>query len=86
MVIPNSTLTSKGQATIPKEMRDRFGLKPGDRLKFFAHPDGHIAVLPARPITELRGIARNRGPALTVEEMDDAITEALIERDEQSRR
>jgi AbrB family looped-hinge helix DNA binding protein len=33
-----SALTSKGQATIPKAIRDHLGLKSGDRIKFFMHP------------------------------------------------
>ncbi len=34
-VIVQSTLTVKGQATLPKAVRDHLGLKPGDRVKFF---------------------------------------------------
>ncbi|MGF1626763.1 MAG: AbrB/MazE/SpoVT family DNA-binding domain-containing protein, partial [Alphaproteobacteria bacterium] len=37
-----SAITSKGQATIPKRVRDRLGLKPGDRVRFFFHPDGSV--------------------------------------------
>ena len=32
--MPEATITSKGQVTIPKEIRDRFGLKKADRVKF----------------------------------------------------
>jgi AbrB family looped-hinge helix DNA binding protein len=34
-----SAITAKGQATIPKAIREHLGLKPGDRVKFFMHPD-----------------------------------------------
>ena len=34
-----SSITAKGQATIPKAIRDHLRLKPGDRVKFFVHPD-----------------------------------------------
>lgn len=67
-----STITSKGQATIPKAVRKHLGLKPGDRVKFFMHPDGSVALLPKRPITSLRGIVAARHP-VTIEEMEAAI-------------
>jgi AbrB family looped-hinge helix DNA binding protein len=35
-----SAITVKGQATIPKAIREHLRLKPGDRVKFFVHPDG----------------------------------------------
>ena len=37
-----STLTSKGQTTIPKDIRDRIGLKPGDKITFTMMPDGTV--------------------------------------------
>jgi AbrB family looped-hinge helix DNA binding protein len=37
-----ATLSRKGQATIPKAVRERLHLKPGDRFKFLFHPDGVI--------------------------------------------
>jgi AbrB family looped-hinge helix DNA binding protein len=40
-----AALSSKGQATIPKAASDRLHLKPGDRFKFFFHPDG-VIILP----------------------------------------
>jgi antitoxin PrlF len=36
----STTLTSKGQTTIPKEIRDSLGMKPGDRMTFTLMPDG----------------------------------------------
>jgi len=41
-----STITVKGQATIPKAIREHLRLKPGDRVKFFVHPDGSVVLLP----------------------------------------
>ena len=41
-------ITTKGQATIPKAIREHLGLKAGDRLKFFIHPDGSVVLLPKR--------------------------------------
>jgi AbrB family looped-hinge helix DNA binding protein len=66
-----SAITSKGQATIPKSVREHLGLKPGDRLKFFVHPDGSVVLLPKRPASILRGIVSSRRP-VTIEEMGEA--------------
>lgn len=68
-----SAITSKGQATIPKPIRDYLGLKSGDRVKFFLHPDGTVVLLPKRPATALRGIVKARKRPVTLAEMDKAI-------------
>ncbi len=71
-----SAITVKGQATIPKAIRDHLRLKPGDRVKFFVHPDGSVVLLPKLPAKALRGIikSRRRRP-VTIEEMTEAATE-----------
>jgi AbrB family looped-hinge helix DNA binding protein len=75
-----ATITSKGQATIPKPVREHLNLEPGDRVKFFIQPDGHVVMLPKIAITALRGIVPPReGPAPTIDEMDEAIQEAVVE-------
>jgi antitoxin PrlF len=66
-----SAITTKGQATIPKAIRERLGLKAGDRVKFFVHPDGSVVLLPKRPAAALRGIVKARR-AVTVDEMNEA--------------
>src|SRR5208282_3982036 len=75
-----SALTVKGQATIPKAIREHLGLQPGDRVKFFVHPDGSVVLLPKLPATELRGMIRGgiirRGRRrVTLAEMDRAAAE-----------
>lgn len=67
-----SALTAKGQATIPKAIRDHLRLKPGDRVKFFVHPDGTVVLLPKRPASNLRGIVKSRR-RVTIEDMNKAI-------------
>jgi AbrB family looped-hinge helix DNA binding protein len=71
-----STITEKGQATIPKAIREHLRLKPGDRVKFFVHPDGSVALLPKLPAAALRGIveSRRRRP-VTIDEMTKASAE-----------
>ena len=71
-----SAITVKGQATIPRAVRKHLGLKPGDRVKFFMHPDGSVVLLPKLPASDLRGIvkSRRRRP-VTIKEMSDAARE-----------
>jgi antitoxin PrlF len=71
-----SALTVKGQATIPKAIREHLRLKPGDRVKFFVHPDGSVVLLPKLPASALRGIihSRQRRP-VTIQEMTEAAAE-----------
>ena len=69
-----SALSIKGQATIPKTIREFLHLKPGDRVKFFLHPDGSVMILPKLPTSALRGIISSRlGRPATLDEMDQAI-------------
>jgi antitoxin PrlF len=68
-----SAITVKGQTTIPKAIREHLGLKPGDRVKFFLHPDGSVALLPKVPASALRGIVRSqRRRTVTIAEMNEA--------------
>ncbi len=52
-----STLTSKGQLTIPKEVRERLGLKPGDGLLFEVEGDDtvRLRVQRRKTLKELKG-------------------------------
>jgi antitoxin PrlF len=71
-----SAITVKGQATIPKAIREHLRLKPGDRVKFFVHPDGSVVLLPKLSAAALRGIikSRRRRP-VTFGEMTEAAAE-----------
>lgn len=72
--MPTSTVTSKGQTTIPKEIRARLHLQPGDRLEFVVEDDGRVMVLPATvDATELRGILKPPARPVTVEAMKQAM-------------
>ena len=76
-----SAITTKGQATIPKPVREHLGLKPGDRVKFFIHPDGTAVLLPKRPASSLRGIVSARKDRrVTIEDMNEAIAAGANDR------
>jgi len=68
-----SAITTKGQATIPKPIREHLRLKPGDKVKFFVHPDGSVVLLPKLPITALRGILKPPR-TVTIDEMNEALS------------
>ena len=71
-----SAITVKGQATIPKEIRQHLKLKPGDRVKFFLHPDGSVVLLPKVPAASLRGMLKSRTQRrVTLDEMSKAAAE-----------
>lgn len=75
-----SAITVKGQATIPKRIREHLRLKPGDRVKFFVHPDGSVVLLPKRPASALRGIIKSRRKRPpTLARMEQAIAESAAD-------
>ena len=81
-----SAITVKGQATIPKPIREHLGLQPGDRVKFFVHPDGTVVLLPKLPASALRGMVtlRNSRP-VTTERMTAAVAEGALRRNPRRR-
>ncbi len=73
--MPGATLTSKGQLTLPKQIRDFLHLGPGDRLDFLIKDDGTVVLRPATlDVRALRGILHRKGMrVVSVEEMNAAI-------------
>lgn len=74
-----ATLSSKGQATIPKAVRERLQIKPGDRFKFFFHPDG-VIILPRIPTRRLKGSVPSPARPISIEDIDKAIEAGATER------
>jgi antitoxin PrlF len=71
-----ATLTTKGQLTLPKAVRDAMGVGPGDRVEFVKMDDGHFAVVPAAlSVRRLKGILAKPRKPLSLAEMDKAIAE-----------
>lgn len=74
--VPAATITSKGQITIPVQVRTALGLDAGDRIEFVELQKGQFAVIPAtRSLKELKGMFRHKRKkrAVRVEEMNAAI-------------
>lgn len=74
-----ATVSEKGQVTLPKKLRDLMGIQPGARLDFQVAEDGTLRVrLQARGADSLFGLlARPGQPALALEQMDQAVTDAV---------
>lgn len=69
-----ATLTSKGQLTLPKEIRKALGVGPGDRVDFVRMEDGNYAVIPAtHSIKSLKGLVPRPKKPVSLEDMDKAI-------------
>ncbi len=82
-----STITSKGQATIPKEVRDRLGLKPGDTVNFLIDSSGRIVLEGSLPASALRGILKGRvRKPVTIEQMREAVHAKAAQLDRLSRK
>jgi antitoxin PrlF len=75
-----SALTSKGQITIPKAIRDQLNLAPGDKVKFFIQPDGNLVILPKLPASSLRGMFRSRVGPVSLEDMQKGIEKGATRR------
>jgi antitoxin PrlF len=81
-----ATVTSKGQVTIPQDVREDFGITTGTRIEFAKRADGVLELIPlTASIMDLKGALHWDGPAFTIEEIDDAIGEYLAEEDRRSR-
>ncbi len=67
----DATLTSKGQTTIPKEIRDSLSMKTGDRMTFTLMPDGTVVMrVKTKSVTELAGVLHKKGrKPLSVEQL-----------------
>jgi AbrB family looped-hinge helix DNA binding protein len=71
-----ATITSKGQVTVPKAVRDRFHLSPGDKIQFVIDEDGTLRVIPVTAtLRELKGMVPKPDRIVSLNEMEDAIVE-----------
>ena len=70
-----ATLSTKGQVTIPVQIRERLGLGTGDRLEFVELVDGSFAIRPALDdVKSLKGLLRKPAKRVTIEDMNKTIT------------
>ncbi len=71
----SATLTSKGQVTIPKEIRDYLHLYPGDQIDYVVEKNGTVTIHAATiNVMQLKGILKSKiSKAVSIKDMEDAI-------------
>ena len=71
----SATLTSKGQVTIPKDIRDYLHLHPGDQIDYVVEKNGTVTIHAATiNVMQLKGILKSKiSKAVSIKDMEDAI-------------
>jgi antitoxin PrlF len=78
-----ATMTSKGQLTVPKELRDLMGLQPGDKVEFLVDgEDGRVLMRRKRSagVAELFRVLPKGSVPVTPEAIDEAIGDEVLRR------
>ena len=73
-----STITSRGQTTLPKAVREALGVAAGDRVRYVI-VEGGVRILPVRPLSRLFGALRYEGRPATLGDMEYAVAEGACE-------
>ena len=74
--MPTSTMTSKGQVTVPLAVRQQLGIGPGDRLSFRVREDGVLEVVPETgDLLSLAGSVQPQVSGIALDDMEAAIAE-----------
>lgn len=73
--MPTATVTSKGQVTLPRKIREALKIRPGDRIDFVLGADGEVRVRAGEvDVAELRGLLKRPGrKAVSLRAMEEAI-------------
>ena len=73
-----SSVTKKGQTTLPKFVREFLGLRAGDKVRYII-TDGGVRIMPVRSVSRLCGVLQHDGRAVTLEEMERAVADGACE-------
>ncbi|SDS56793.1 looped-hinge helix DNA binding domain-containing protein, AbrB family [Pseudomonas trivialis] len=74
LTMATATLTSKGQITIPVQVRTALGLETGDRVEFVEMEDGKFSMIAAsKTVKDLKGLISRPAKAVSIEDMNQAI-------------
>jgi AbrB family looped-hinge helix DNA binding protein len=83
-----ATVTSKGQVTLPKDIRDALGIKPGSKLGFrlVSEARAELQVVESRPLAIAGILAKATQQPLSVQEIDAGIGRAVAAKHRKRRR
>ncbi|OPA92749.1 AbrB family transcriptional regulator [Pseudomonas fluorescens] len=74
LTMATATLTSKGQITIPVQVRTALGLETGDRVEFVEMEEGRFSIIAAsKTVQDLKGLIRKPAEAVSIDDMNRAI-------------
>ena len=73
-----SGITSKGQTTLPKAVRDALAVRAGDRIRYVIE-GSEVRIMPVRPIGRLYGVLQYNGPTVTLDDMERAIADGAAQ-------
>lgn len=77
-----STLTSKGQLTIPKNVRDKLHLHPGDKIEFVLDGENNCRIIPLRTsVKEMKGMLGPASKVVPIDEMNAVIQKEAADHD-----
>lgn len=77
----SSTITNKGQTTIPNAIRKYLHLQSGDRLHFMINDAGKVIILPATvDVTELKGMLPPPKKPVSIERMNKTIKRRCVKK------
>lgn len=72
----SSTVTAKGQVTIPKNIRTLLKIDRGSRVEFLVDKSGTVSILPvASDVTALKGMIAKPNKYVSIEDMNNAVQE-----------
>lgn len=78
--MPAAKITSKGQITLPKEIRDALGLRAGDRVTFVLRDDGTVVMSPRKAsLEQLFGRVKPQRQGVSLDDMQEAIDAVELE-------
>jgi AbrB family looped-hinge helix DNA binding protein len=78
--MPESTITTKGQTTLPKDVRAALRLSPGDRVRYIILDGGEVRLARSRPVEGLVGLLKGKTDrVVSLDEMEDAIARGAVD-------
>lgn len=78
-IMPESTVTVKGQTTLPKDVRAALRLNPGDRVRYMILDGGEVRLVRSQPVAELAGLLKGKTDRrVSLDDMEAAIAQGAL--------